>query len=50
MDEGRGLFAGLAAFLNDQVQSLHADLLQFTCSGLIDSTIYNGANHSELPR
>ncbi|KAJ5678548.1 uncharacterized protein N7477_004181 [Penicillium maclennaniae] len=47
MDREKDVFISLAAFLNDEVQSLHADLLLFTCcltSGLIDSTIYNAYN------
>ena len=37
---------GLATFLKDEVEARHADMLLFTCcltSGLVDSTIYNGA-------
>jgi len=49
MDLEKESFAALTAFLGDEVQSRHADLLLFTCcltSGLIDSTIYDGATHS----
>ncbi|OQD72996.1 hypothetical protein PENDEC_c017G03641 [Penicillium decumbens] len=44
MDLEKESFAALTAFLGDEVQSRHADLLLFTCcltSGLIDSTIYD---------
>lgn len=52
MDQEKGSFAGLKAFLKEEVQPQHADLLLLSCcltSGLIDSTIYNGANRSGPP-
>ena len=42
----KGSLADLSSFLGEEVDSRYADLLLFTCcltSGLIDSTIYNGA-------
>lgn len=47
MDQDNGRAAGVTRFLRQEVVSRHADLLLFTCcltSGLVDSTIYNGAN------
>ncbi|KAJ5573355.1 uncharacterized protein N7459_007782 [Penicillium hispanicum] len=45
MGQQKGSVAGLSAFLSDEVEPRHAELLLFTCcltSGLVDSTIYNG--------
>ena len=46
MDQQKKKFADISTFLADEIEPQHADLLLFTCcltSGLVDSTIYNGA-------
>lgn len=47
MDQEKGRATGVVRFFREEVVSRHADLLLFTCcltSGLVDSTIYNGAS------
>lgn len=51
MDREKRELAGLAAFLKDEVEPRRADLLLFTCclcSGLVDSTIYNGVTYASF--
>jgi hypothetical protein len=47
MEQHEKAFLGISRFLGNEVDPRHADLLLFTCclsSGLVDSTIYKGAN------
>lgn len=53
MNREKRELAGLAAFLKDEIESRHGDLLLFTCclcSGLVDSTIYNGVIYASFWR